>query len=166
MADDLPPMVPLPGSPSADTMYAVVAARRSQFDSLLWQVPVLSLTAQAFLFTIALDPDTTRFARTIASLLSLVVTFLTVQLLTRHRQAEITDAHILQSWEISAEVVTVHGTAWRDRRKEESADAGLFNPLADFPGYKTWATGLSLFGLAALAVLLVTWVQPSWLTGQ
>jgi hypothetical protein len=30
--------------------YAIVAARRAQFDQLVWQVPVLTLTAQAFLF--------------------------------------------------------------------------------------------------------------------
>jgi hypothetical protein len=36
--------------------YAIVAARRTQFDQLVCQVPVLSLTAQAFLFSIALPP--------------------------------------------------------------------------------------------------------------
>lgn len=39
--------------------YAALAERRLQWDSLLWQVPVLSLTAQAFLFTIALSPGGT-----------------------------------------------------------------------------------------------------------
>ena len=43
--------------------YAIVAARRTQFDQLVWQVPVLSLTAQAFLFSIALSHDATRTAR-------------------------------------------------------------------------------------------------------
>ncbi|MER6612681.1 hypothetical protein [Streptomyces xantholiticus] len=35
-------------------VYQAVAARRMQWDALLWQVPALSLTAQAFLFTITL----------------------------------------------------------------------------------------------------------------
>ena len=51
--------------------YAIVAARRTQFDQLVWQVPVLSLTAQAFLFSIALSADASRTARVIASVLSL-----------------------------------------------------------------------------------------------
>jgi hypothetical protein len=66
--------------------YAAVAARRTQFDQLVWQVPVLSLTAQAFLFSIALSPDGTRTARIIASLLSLVMTFLSLHLMVKHRQ--------------------------------------------------------------------------------
>ena len=58
--------------------YPIVAARRSQWDQLLWQVPVLTLTAQAFLFSIALAHDTTRMARFIACLLSLVMTVLSL----------------------------------------------------------------------------------------
>lgn len=41
-------------------MYAVVAARRAQYHNMLWQVPTMSLTAQAFLFTIALGHDSSR----------------------------------------------------------------------------------------------------------
>src|SRR6266705_6760573 len=70
-------------------VYAAVAARRTQFDNLVWQVPVLSITAQAFLFTIALGADNRPVSRVIACLLSMIVTFLTVQIFTRHRQAEI-----------------------------------------------------------------------------
>jgi hypothetical protein len=63
-----------------------VAARRTQFDQLVWQVPVLSLTAQAFLYSIALSPDGTRTTRVIASLLPLVMTFLSLHLMVKHRQ--------------------------------------------------------------------------------
>ena len=45
-----------------DATYGALATRRLQWDNLLWQVPILGLTAQAFLFTIALDPGSTRFA--------------------------------------------------------------------------------------------------------
>ena len=50
--------------------YMVVAARRTQFDQLVWQVPVLSLTAQAFLFSIALAGDASRAARVVARIRS------------------------------------------------------------------------------------------------
>ena len=54
--------------------YAAVSARRTQFDQLVSQVPVLSLTAQphcaAFLFSIASSPDATTTARVMACLLS------------------------------------------------------------------------------------------------
>lgn len=35
-------------------LYQVVAARRQSFDSMVWQVPALSPTVQAFLLVIAL----------------------------------------------------------------------------------------------------------------
>src|SRR5690242_11654219 len=47
--------------------------------------------AQAVLFTIALGSGD-RFLRVVASLLSLVMTFLCLTLVARHRQAELTDA--------------------------------------------------------------------------
>jgi hypothetical protein len=52
--------------------YAAVAARRAHFDQMLWQVPVISLAGQAFLFSLALSHDTARTTRIIVSLLSLV----------------------------------------------------------------------------------------------
>jgi hypothetical protein len=45
--------------------YAAVAGRRTAFDNMLWQVPIMAFTAQAFLFTIALGSDSSRGARVI-----------------------------------------------------------------------------------------------------
>lgn len=150
---------------SLDAVYAAVAARRTQFDNLVWQVPVISLTAQAFLFTIALSDGGTRFSRSMACVLAMITAFLTVQLLTKQRQAEITDAHWLEELEERASSVgkPMHGYSWRDRRNSESADAGFFGPLSKFEGYSTWAWGLSLFGVAAAVTLAVTWLVPEWL---
>ena len=50
-------------------VYEVIAGRRNTYDGLLWQMPMLGLTAQAFLFTIALGSGG-RFARITASLLT------------------------------------------------------------------------------------------------
>ena len=61
-------------------MYQVVAARRQNFDSLLWQVPALSLTAQAFLLVIALGSGSGHLARIAAGLLSAVTALMSVQL--------------------------------------------------------------------------------------
>lgn len=150
---------------SLDTVYAAVAARRTQFDNLVWQVPVLSLTAQAFLFTIALGDGGTRFSRSVACILAMIIAFLTVQLLTKQRQAEITDAHWLEKLEQRTSSIDdfAHGYSWRDRRNDESADAGFFELLSRMKGYATWAWGLSLFGVAAAVTLAVTWLVPEWL---
>jgi len=150
---------------SLDSVYAAVAERRTQFDNLVWQVPALSLTAQAFLFTLALSPDGSRYSRTVACLLSMLTSFLTVQLLTKQRQAEIADAHWLARIEKShgPSVGRAHGRRWAKRRARVSSDAGAFTGLQYLKGFQTWAWGLSLFGLAATANLVVTWMAPHWL---
>jgi hypothetical protein len=144
-------------------MYAAVSARRTQFDNLPWQVSALSLTAQAFLFTLALSRDSTQLARTVACSLSMLSAFLTVHLMTRHRQAEPTDSHWIADWEKAAGVSGAHGKGWQSCREVESSDAWIFSFLEKLPGYRTWAVGLSLFGFSALLILIVTRTVPEWL---
>lgn len=104
-----------------------MSARRLQWDNLLWQVPVLSLTAQAFLLTIALSADSSRLARIVACSLSIVAAILAVQLMTRHRQAEIADAHWLAEYEARySPSHVVHGPTWRARRDLQDPEAGIF----------------------------------------
>jgi hypothetical protein len=67
--------------------YDAVAARRAHFDQLLWQVPVISLAGQAFLFSISLSPETARTSKIIASFLAVVMTVLSLHLMVKHRQA-------------------------------------------------------------------------------
>ena len=88
-----------------------------------------------------------------------------MQIFTRHRQAEITDAHWLAEIETRAAgaVDKVHGTSWQTRRNGTRAYAGPFERLKRLPGYLTRACGLSAFGVAALATLVVVWVAPDWL---
>lgn len=113
-----------------EVVYSAVAARRQQWDNLVWQVPVLSLTAQAFLFTIAIGGDSQRIARVIASLLSLVVTFLCMTLMARHRQAEIMDAHWLEDFEKAEwpSDAPVHGIRFRHRGMQRVLTAGGLRP--------------------------------------
>jgi hypothetical protein len=160
---DLEPGGEMP-TPSTDAIYSALATRRTQFDNLLWQAPVLSLSAQAFLMTIALGQNVAIYPRTVACLLSMIVAFLSVQLLTRHRQAEITDAHWLRDLEAKEpSQYQVHGPHWKERRNGTSPAAGIFNWLARLPAYYTWAVGLSLFGTASLGTLIVAWAWPSLL---
>ena len=82
-----------------DALYQVVAARRLGHDTLLWQVPVMSLTAQAFLLTIALGASSSVAARVVSSLLSLVSLLASMQLMARHRPMELMDARWLEACE-------------------------------------------------------------------
>lgn len=150
-----------PGSPTTDRtdhhLYEAVAARRTQWDSLLWQVPVLSLTAQAFLFTISLGPDSSRAARVIASILSIVSAVLSMHLMARHRQAEIADAHWLSDYESRHFGETVHGPTWRARRNSTP----VLVWLTRYPAFPAWMIGLLTFGLAAVVALLLAIFCPS-----
>lgn len=142
-----------------------MAARRMQWDNLVWQVPVLSLTAQAFLLTIALSADSSLLARIVSCLLSMTAAVLAVQLMTKHRQAEISDAHWLQDYEQQYfPDHVVHGPTWRTRRDEQDPEAGIFSGFKKWPGFKTWAWGLTLFGVAAVFVLLAAVADPGLLS--
>lgn len=105
-----------PRTQADDSVYEALAARRLQWDSLLWQVPVLGLTAQAFLFTIALDPASSRLARMISSSRSVVATLMCMQLMASDRRAEVADAHWLSDIEAETGRVRIHGRGFRDRR--------------------------------------------------
>lgn len=146
------------GVPSDELMANAVAARRAQWDNLVWQVPVLSLTAQAFWFTTALGVGVSRTARVVSALLSLIVTLLSPSLMARHRQAEVADALWLQACErnVIGSSEPVHGPAWRVRRDATNIDAGWIGRFTPMPrAYGTRAIGLSLLSVAALAVLVV-----------
>lgn len=141
-------------------VYQAVVARRLQWDTLLWQVPTLSLTAQAFLFTIALGPGVSQVARTIAALLSIVISCLSVTLMARHRQAELADAGWLEDHEASfPPELRVHGQNFIRRRDTVHPRGRMYVPLV--PGYKTWNIGLLLFALVAVVVIAITWWDPS-----
>jgi hypothetical protein len=141
-------------------MYQAVVARRLQWDNLLWQVPVLSLTAQAFLFTTALSSEVASWGRIVASLLSLIISVLSILLMGRHRQGELTDAHWLACFEtevLKAGKWGAHGTVFRDARKFEGLDAGWVGRMIPLrPMFGVWVAGLALFGLAAIGVVITT----------
>lgn len=96
-------------------LYQTVAARRLQFDNLAWQVPVISLTGQAFLFTIALSGDNSTLARAMASGLAYAAALLSMALISRHRSAEIADADWLRAYEIANFHATFTGEVWASR---------------------------------------------------
>jgi len=152
---------------SDDAIYAAVASRRAGFDNMAWQVPIISLTAQAFLFTIALGPDSRPYARLISASLAFVVSLLSMLLLARHRQADIADAQWLADLEkrrgrASKQRMAAHGSVWRERRENTEIHRG-FNWMTRHRAFVVWEVGLLLFGIAGLAVVIVTLVAPGLL---
>lgn len=139
-----------------------------QFDNLLWQAPMLALTAQAFLFTVALGQQTSRTARVIACLLSLVMSVLSITLMARHRQGELVDAEWLQRYEETAFPYerALHGVPFRDKRAAQPLNAGWIGALIPRPrAFTTWVVGLSLFGAAAITIMALALFAPPILGG-
>jgi hypothetical protein len=92
----------VPGRPTDHELavYEVIAFRRMQYEAMMWQVPALSLTAQAFLLTIALGPDSKPMSRVVTGLLSAVVALVSVQLMLKHRRHELIDSKWLEKFEV------------------------------------------------------------------
>jgi len=135
-----------------DPLYQVVANRRLQYDNLVWQTPVLSLTAQAFLFSVSLGSGTRASARVIAASLSIVVWLMSIQVMAKHRLNEFTDGDWLEDYERERWGESLHGKSFVRRRR--------FTWYSWMSSYVVWIAGLSLFGVAALVTLgFVIWTQ-------
>jgi len=164
--------------------YQVVGARRLQWDSLLWQVPTLSLTGQAFLLVIALGESSTDLARYMSAGLGLLMAFTSLLTLASHRTTEVSDAHWMHALEGQLGITPVSGPAFkanRDSYREAMKNApapehlsGLrlfFYRLPDRivrmasrrRAYPVWIYTFIAFGIVQLTVILVTAFRPALL---
>lgn len=141
-----------------------MSTRQLHYHNLLWQVPVLSMTAQAFLFSVILDSSSSMTARLISASLSLVTAGASMQLMARHRQADVSDSHWLAHFEREnlSEEHWIHGPPWKRQRDAFSAGG----PLARFPySFVIWMTALGAFALGAILVIVLSLTGPSLLSG-
>jgi hypothetical protein len=109
---------------------------------MLWQTPVLSLVAQAFLFTIILSGSTKPGSRIIAALLALITSVSSLQLLAKHRYGEKS---------LAVELDHIEKTTGRFRMNRYRRSNNWF---INRSSYRIWLVVLSLFGVAALITLL------------
>jgi ADP-ribose pyrophosphatase YjhB (NUDIX family) len=79
--------------------YETLNARSISHNEMMWQTPVLAMTAQAFLMTTALGSGTARLARVTATLLSVLVSVLSVQLMAKHSAMQHQDMLMLEGIE-------------------------------------------------------------------
>lgn len=135
-----------------ECQYTALNARRDSFNSLLWQTPVLSLTAQAFLFVIALSQNVSDSARKIAASLALIAAVASIQLLTKHRFNEVEHAKLLQKLENERGFIPIN---------KKLVPKLTWNPetwVAKLPSYWVWMAILLGFGICALLILF----NPCW----
>jgi hypothetical protein len=152
---------------TADALAALLAAYASQFGSyttMLWQVPALSLTAQAFLMTIALGGDSTNVARIIATLLSLVISVASISLM--HDQRGHAMNHGVLALRISRKLQLAKdiGDLQVEDAKPAKADAETVWVAVDHGIYHLWnkCLGLFIFG----DVIIIFFIVLAAATGE
>ncbi|MFX0577462.1 hypothetical protein [Nocardia nepalensis] len=150
-------------SADLEMVYQTVADRRLSYENLLWQVPTLSLTAQAFLFSISMGAGNDPVARIASSLLALIVSIISIMLMASHRLAERKDAIWLERFEqqqLGAGTWAAHGTVFETQQQGVVLDVGWLDKLIPMRQmFTVWVIGLACFGVAAIFMIIRTLVD-------
>ena len=99
-----PPLPPVDSKNSVDAEYiralhSALASKRATYDLMLWQAPMISLTAQAFLLTIAFSDDRLYFYRIVSGLAATFIGLASWQLFIRHSAMELQASKKLEDLE-------------------------------------------------------------------
>lgn len=152
--------------------YEMLIQREMEQDAMLWETPTLALTAQAFLLTIALNKDSTAVAVYISAGLGVLVAFLFMQLMAKHRFLNEPDRAELHRLE------DLIGIPHVSRRSYFFQDGKYVVPmihhlkgrgapqrqgyLEKAGSYKFWMRGVGMFALVNAGILLTEAFWP-WL---
>lgn len=142
-----------------EALYQAVAERRLQYENLLWQVPAVSLTAQAFLFSVALSQNIDSFPQILSGVLALTVSVISIMLMASHHRAESRDAHWLERFEqqeLGAGAWGAHGAAFRSQYVADPDAGWVANLLHLRLMFQVWVVGLGMFGLVAILMIVKT----------
>jgi hypothetical protein len=149
-------------SADLEMVYQTVADRRLQYENLLWQVPTLSLTAQAFLFSISMAAGNDPVARIASSLLALIVSIISIMLMASHRLAERKDALWLERFEqqqLGVGTWGAHGTVFETQQQSVTLDVSWLDNLIPMRQmFTVWVVGLACFGITAIFMIIRTLV--------
>jgi hypothetical protein len=140
--------------------YAVIESRRQGFASMMWEVPGLAIASQAFLLAGALSPDGVRLFRGAAAILAALVAAAAIQLMTKHRNAEITDSKLLAAIEEELGLaIGVQGEAVPHSRPDlrYTALQRPYSRLDRFASFDVWRSLLIVFLIAGVALGIAIW---------
>jgi len=148
-----------PSDPSLiGAVYQTLASRRQVYDTLMWQVPALSLSGQAFLFTIALGSGSSTAARIIASLLAFIIAVISMQLMSKHRFHEELNSRLLERFENTYGLSRWLGFPFHNPRDVNAVIRVRASIFVRRSSYRIWMAGLGLFAIASLIVIALTLV--------
>ncbi len=154
------------------SLYQALTASRLSHNELFWNVPLTNLTAQAFLYLIALGKDSDPVSVVVASIISIFIGFFSIQLFERNRFMEIMDAEQLESIEKQlrslgyslpqTSVKTESRTYLTDDNNFKSSafvESNLrkkkrISSFSSISSYKLWKTGLWTIVIFSTGILI------------
>jgi hypothetical protein len=149
----------------ARDVFSTLEERRRSFEQVMWQVPSLSIAAQAFLFSAAFGSNGPRYARVIVLLLGLASVLAALHLLAKHRY--------LESLHGQVESLCLSQLGWRQLYREElhklldsegASEVGaarwrstwIGNAVIDVQAFHVWVARLGAFAVADAYLLVRT----------
>lgn len=131
--------------------YASLSDEALNHNALVWQTPALALTAEAFLLTIAIGPESSPIARLIASFLNLTLSILCLQLMAKHREMTVGNREDLVALERRLGLVQFHE---KPRRKLPG--------LAAYRSGRWWMFGFVTLAVLAFGILVSSVAELIW----
>ncbi len=120
-------------------LHSGLVAKRTTLNQMMWQAPVISLTRQAFLLTIAFGDGKNIFYRIMSGLVAMLIGLMSCQLFLRHKKLETHATCELCKLEKDYFGRTFH----------ERPESGQWPPSA-WMSHPIWKWGLILISLTGL----------------
>lgn len=151
----------------SDALLSLLNVYTTQFGSyttLLWQVPVLGLTAQAFLMTIALGMGISDDARIAASALSVIIAWASWRLMHTQRGRAINQAELARR---TSSILSLKQLLGGDFHCEDAMPKTVNAPNVwdvDHSIYHIWRTCMVLFFFADVTIIASVVFGLKWFT--
>lgn len=143
------------------SLLSVYAGQFGSYTTLLWQVPALGLTAQAFLLTIALMKDSSSGDRVTACVLSMIIAIASVRLMHNQRGRAINHAELLRRLSEKLQLSKFLGGSLElgDATPTKTDAQNIWE--VDHRIYHLWSWCMYLFMLADLLIILAVILRRS-----
>jgi hypothetical protein len=146
---------------ASTSVFQASSAQFGSYTALLWQVPALSLTAQAFLLTIALDPSRARLARLLTSVLSSFVAIMSMLLMRSHRIHARNQGHVAARF--AERLLSRAGIPEELQSSGEFSSAVGVWTAVNRGNYWVWQAGLLAFAIVSAGIFFMLLANLNWL---
>lgn len=136
------------------TTYGILSDREIAHNGLMWQTPVLAMTAIAFLMTIALGTNHD-WERAVAAFLSAAVAIVSIQLMAKHSVGQISDSNALWAIEQRRHMMQAHAPFDRRPFARTTRHNGVIGWLATKRSRDWWIRALGLFAIVSVIVFIL-----------